>query len=140
MPKHPTIADAKALALKYPVRGVVVLSFGGGQYGLASYGVTRRDCDDLRTVVDDLAELIASQTLIVPYDLTGGKVLAEDPTDRLLAHVAALVDAASFAADLMDEGEWAGTSHPGSVVLESGAVRKAIKGLRAALARTADAR
>lgn len=54
----PTIKDAKDLAVKYRKRGVVILFVDDIQFGVASYGMRRRDCDDMRQVADAVFEAI----------------------------------------------------------------------------------
>lgn len=63
---EPTIADAKKLATAYRKRGVIVLSFEGGQFAAASYGMTRRDCDAMREVVNQICDRIAAGEIEVP--------------------------------------------------------------------------
>jgi hypothetical protein len=62
----PTIADAKALAVKYRRRGVIVLHFGGGRFGTSSYGMTRVDCGAMKDVSDQIHEAIADGVLVLP--------------------------------------------------------------------------
>ena len=52
--KPPSILDAKKLALDLRARGVIVLAFDGTRFGMASYGQTRRDCDYLRGITDEI--------------------------------------------------------------------------------------
>ena len=71
MNEHPTINDAKALAMKYRKLGVMVLHFGGRnmQYGGASYGMTRRHCDAMGKLLDRIMELIDQGIIDVPQEL-----------------------------------------------------------------------
>jgi hypothetical protein len=70
--KPPQIADAKELATRLRLRGVLVLGFEGGRYAVASYGHTRATCDAMRRVADDLGRLIESGELVVPDELREG--------------------------------------------------------------------
>lgn len=65
----PTINDAKALAYKLRAPGVLVITIGGGQYGAASYGHTRRTCDAMRRVTDRIADLIQAGQIEIPDEL-----------------------------------------------------------------------
>ncbi len=62
-PTWPTIADAKRLALEYRKLGVVVLSFGDGQFGTASYGMTRAECDRMRRISERIFTLVKDGTI-----------------------------------------------------------------------------
>ena len=64
--KIPSIADAKALAHRFRRRGVIVLTFGDGDYSAASYGMTRHDCDEMRRVVEQFARLVEVRAIRVP--------------------------------------------------------------------------
>jgi hypothetical protein len=70
-PKAPMISDAKELAMRLRRRGVAVIAIGGGNWGAASYGMTRRDCDAMRRFVDRLFELVESGQLEIPEELRG---------------------------------------------------------------------
>lgn len=71
-PKAPTIGDAKEIALRLRRRGVAVIAFGGDNWGAASYGMTRRDCDAMRRFLDRLFELAESGVLELPHELFRG--------------------------------------------------------------------
>ena len=66
---EPTITDAKELATRYRKRGVIVFHVGAGRFGFTSYGMTRKDCDALRSVVDKIADMIQDGTITVPNQL-----------------------------------------------------------------------
>lgn len=53
---EPTIADAKALAVKYRKRAVIILGLGSASYAAASYGMTRDDCRRAGRLVDQVGE------------------------------------------------------------------------------------
>lgn len=67
----PTINDAKRLATDARALGVLILSFGGNQFGTASYGMTRPMCDAMRKVNERIYELIQNGTIEVPDVLRG---------------------------------------------------------------------
>lgn len=62
----PTINDAKAVALKYRKRGVIILSFSGEGFAVTSYGMTRADCDAMRQVNDQIADMLAAGDIALP--------------------------------------------------------------------------
>lgn len=67
----PTIQDAKDLATKRRRKAVIVLSFGGGNFHLASYGMTRKLCDDAGDVLEQINALLAVGTITIPDSLSG---------------------------------------------------------------------
>jgi hypothetical protein len=67
--QYPSIADAKALSVKYRRRGVIVLSFGGRLYSATSYGMTRRDCSAMAAVSNRICDLIGNGTIQLPDGL-----------------------------------------------------------------------
>jgi hypothetical protein len=69
----PTINDAKKMAMDARALGVLILAFGGGQFGASSYGMTRPLCDAMRKVNERIAELIANGTIEIPDALRGKK-------------------------------------------------------------------
>lgn len=85
---NPTIADAKALALKHRRRGVIVLAFGGEDFACASYGMTREACAAMKTVVDQIASEIECGRVEVPAYVSGQNAAVEshaaDATSELL--------------------------------------------------------
>lgn len=85
---HPTIADAKALAQKHRALGVLILSFADGQYAFASYGHTRRTCDAMRQLVDQLDDMIRTLDIEIPAELgeaRSGSVASKDDASRIIA-------------------------------------------------------
>lgn len=66
---RPEINDAKRLAYDYRAKGVLILSFGAGRYGTASYGMTRPLCDAMKSVNEQIAELIEQGTITIPPEL-----------------------------------------------------------------------
>ncbi len=53
--KPPTIADAKKLAMELMAsRGVIILAFDGETFGGASYGHTRKKCDELGKLLEEI--------------------------------------------------------------------------------------
>ncbi len=53
--KPPTIADAKKLALELLTsRGVIILAFDGETFCGASYGHTRKKCDGLGKLLQEI--------------------------------------------------------------------------------------
>lgn len=68
--RHPTIDDAKALSYRYRKTGVLILHVSAsGQFGTASYGMTRAQCRAMKDVSDQLHALIASGRLRIHDDL-----------------------------------------------------------------------
>ena len=65
----PRIADVKELAHRYESRGVLVLCISAGRFSITSYGMTRKDCDAMKSVNDQLANLILSGDLTLPSGL-----------------------------------------------------------------------
>lgn len=68
----PTIDDAKAIAIDARALGVLILSFGGGNFGTASYGMTRALCDAMRQVNERIYSLISDGTIEIPESLRRG--------------------------------------------------------------------
>jgi hypothetical protein len=66
MKEYPTIADAKKIAWDYRRRGIIILSFGSSKYHAASYGITRKDCDGMKGVVEQIAGLIEAAVIELP--------------------------------------------------------------------------
>lgn len=62
----PTIDEAKAVAVRHRRVGVIILSFTGCDYAAASYGMTRHACDAMRSVVDQIGELIEQGLITLP--------------------------------------------------------------------------
>jgi len=75
--EHPTIADAKSLATKYRKRGVIVLFFGEHEFGGASYGMTRAECDHMGGVLDQITAGIEDGTIELDRDCAPVEVNAE---------------------------------------------------------------
>lgn len=69
----PSIADAKELAHRLRSRGVLILAVGDGRLGVSSYGMTRRDCDAMKAINNQIADLIADETIEIPEALRGGR-------------------------------------------------------------------
>ena len=55
-----TIQDAKDLSYKYRKRGVIIIHFSQDQFGVASYGITRKDCDNMKKVSDQIFDRITN--------------------------------------------------------------------------------
>jgi hypothetical protein len=61
--KQPTIADARALAMKYRKPGVAIFHVGREGFGFASFGMTRRQCDALGVFADEVFDLVQDGTV-----------------------------------------------------------------------------
>lgn len=64
-PSQPTIEEAEDLAVRHRKSAVAILFFGNGQFGFASYGMTRRRCRAMGRVMDQIHDLIANGTISV---------------------------------------------------------------------------
>jgi hypothetical protein len=67
----PPITDAKRVAFDNRALGAMILTFGDGSYATASYGLTRPLCDAMRSVNEQIADLIKSGTIKIPDALKG---------------------------------------------------------------------
>jgi len=65
----PAITDAKDLAYRLRASGVLVLAIGGGQFGSASYGMTRHCCRAMAKVLEQIHTLVGNGTIVVPDEL-----------------------------------------------------------------------
>jgi hypothetical protein len=65
------ISTAKRVAIEQRAVGVLVLAIGGGKFSAASYGMTRRHCDAMKIVNDQIAELIREGAIKIPEALWG---------------------------------------------------------------------
>lgn len=63
---QPTIKTAKQLAVDHRAVGALVLTFGDGTHAGASYGMTRRHCDAMGKVLDQIADLIRDGVIQIP--------------------------------------------------------------------------
>jgi hypothetical protein len=54
----PTIADCKEIAQRFRKRGVLLLTVDSQQFCVTSYGMTAKQCRQLRVINDFLADAI----------------------------------------------------------------------------------
>jgi hypothetical protein len=64
------IGDAKDIATRRRAVGVLIVAIGGGKIGTTSYGMTRRHCDAMKRVNEQIAALVADGTIYIPPVLT----------------------------------------------------------------------
>lgn len=88
--KPPAINDAKKLAYDYRARAVLVLAFGGGQLGGASYGMTRADCTAYGHVLDKICDMIEGGEIELPDGMT--PELIEDDIRDTMARIDGTVE------------------------------------------------
>jgi hypothetical protein len=67
----PAITTAKQIANDHRALGALVLTFGDAQYASASYGMTRRHCDAMKSVSEQIHALIRDGVIVVPEALWG---------------------------------------------------------------------
>lgn len=60
------ITDAKRVAFDNRALGVLIIGFGGERVATTSYGLTRPLCDAMKSVNEQIADLIRNGTIIVP--------------------------------------------------------------------------
>lgn len=67
-----TITDARKIAERHGLRGVLVLSFkGDGTFSVVTYGVSKSECRALAEVNEQIGALIKSEEIEVPEELGG---------------------------------------------------------------------
>ena len=64
--KHPTIADAKALAKRDGCQAVIVLFFKDLNFGGSSYGQSKAKCDAAGKVLDLICDEIGTGQIELP--------------------------------------------------------------------------
>lgn len=70
------ISDAQLIAERRRKRNVIILSIGDGNFELASYGRTKRECRLAGQLVDAIHDAICDGVLEVPIGLMAGKTEA----------------------------------------------------------------
>lgn len=71
MPTHtdtewPNIDNAKQLAKRYKVPGVIIMSFTDDRFAFASYGADRRRCKEMGTFGRTITEMIERGDIMPP--------------------------------------------------------------------------
>ncbi len=66
-----SINDAKSLAYQNRQAGVLILSIGPSRYSCVSCGMTRKQCDAMRKINEQICELIESEAIEIPDELSG---------------------------------------------------------------------
>lgn len=61
------ISKLRTLAKEYNWKGVVIFSFDEEQFGYTSYGQTKRDCETIQNMADDIHDLLVTGEL-KPWD------------------------------------------------------------------------
>lgn len=81
MHQHPTIADAKNLATRYRQPAVIIVHLcADGKVGMASYGMTRKQCDVAGVIGEQILDLILDGT-IDPFGKKPSRTKPSPPTD-----------------------------------------------------------
>lgn len=70
--KQPTIDDAKKLAYALRAKGVLILAFGDTKCAGSSYGMTRKQCDGMRQILDDIFGAIDREEIAIPESIREG--------------------------------------------------------------------
>jgi hypothetical protein len=68
----PSVALARRLAKQRGLDGLVIIGFAEGEFCLASYGGTLRQCHELGGLVDFITEAIEQEKVRLPSLDTGG--------------------------------------------------------------------
>ena len=68
----PSVALARRLAKQRGLDGMVIIGFAAGEFSVASYGSTLRQCHELGKLVDFIVNAIEQERVKLPSLDTGG--------------------------------------------------------------------